>query len=349
MEEEKIKFSLSDIETVSEYLEDDLSKKIFSNRILFSITKDYSYIREIVCSFGEGKRVAEIIKETNAPIGVFGAGAVGEQIATTFGEYITSFIDNNKMGVFAGHNILSLDDFCSEYPNGYIIITPKFHYNDILEQLKEKKINESRILNLGLEYSNLNHKQYFDLPELREEEKDEEVFIDCGGFDGSTTLDFFAWRRAGNKENFDDDYAYVWEPDSKNCSKIRQKLQGVRYQIVDKGTWEGRATIGFCGDGSSNGTVSQMSDKTIELDSIDRICERTSTFIKMDIEGSELEALIGAKNVITQNKPKLAISVYHKPNDIIILPQLIKSMNPSYRLWLRHYSFGANETVLYAL
>ena len=170
MEEEKIKFSLSDIETVSEYLEDDLSKKIFSNRILFSITKDYSYIREIVCSFGEGKRVAEIIKETNAPIGVFGAGAVGEQIATTFGEYITSFIDNNKMGVFAGHNIHSLDDFCSEYPNGYIIITPKFHYNDILEQLKEKKINESRILNLGLEYSNLNHKQYFDLPELREEE-----------------------------------------------------------------------------------------------------------------------------------------------------------------------------------
>ena len=69
----------------------------------------------------------------------------------------------------------------------------------------------------------------------------------------------------------------------------------------------------------------------------------------MDIEGSEGKALLGARKTITENKPKLAICVYHKPEDIIELPQIVLDMNPNYKLYLRHYSYTDTETVLYAI
>ena len=73
------------------------------------------------------------------------------------------------------------------------------------------------------------------------------------------------------------------------------------------------------------------------------------TFIKMDIEGAELEALRGAESIIRKQRPKLAICVYHKPEDIWTIPMYILSLQNDYRLFLRHYSFGDTETVLYAI
>lgn len=73
------------------------------------------------------------------------------------------------------------------------------------------------------------------------------------------------------------------------------------------------------------------------------------TFIKMDIEGAELAALKGAKNTIKMYKPKLAICVYHNPLDIIEIPKLIKEIEPSYKLYLRHYSKFYSDTILYAI
>ncbi len=73
------------------------------------------------------------------------------------------------------------------------------------------------------------------------------------------------------------------------------------------------------------------------------------SFIKMDIEGFEAEALRGAKKSIAQHKPKLAISIYHKPEDFIVLPELIKSICPSYRFYLDHYTIFDADTILYAI
>jgi hypothetical protein len=69
----------------------------------------------------------------------------------------------------------------------------------------------------------------------------------------------------------------------------------------------------------------------------------------MDIEGAELEALRGAKNVIKHNKPKLAICVYHKPNDLISIPQYIKGLVGDYKFYLRQHQFVSWDMVLYAL
>ena len=69
----------------------------------------------------------------------------------------------------------------------------------------------------------------------------------------------------------------------------------------------------------------------------------------MDIEGSEYNALLGSRRIIREQKPKLAICVYHKPEDIIQIPELILSINNEYRFYIRHYSTIGGETVLYAL
>jgi hypothetical protein len=69
----------------------------------------------------------------------------------------------------------------------------------------------------------------------------------------------------------------------------------------------------------------------------------------MDIEGAEKEAIIGAKNIIKQNHPKLAICVYHKPEDIYQLPQLIYEIDSSYKFTLQQHEDGVYDTVLYAV
>ena len=72
------------------------------------------------------------------------------------------------------------------------------------------------------------------------------------------------------------------------------------------------------------------------------------TFIKMDIEGAEQKALHGAGKIIKKYRPKLAISVYHLPNDIIEIPLMIHNMVSEYQLFLRHHYSNHWETVLYA-
>lgn len=73
------------------------------------------------------------------------------------------------------------------------------------------------------------------------------------------------------------------------------------------------------------------------------------TYIKMDIEGSELKALEGAQNIIKKYVPRLAICIYHKPEDIILIEEYILSMNSDYHFYIRHYASNMWETVLYAV
>ena len=88
----------------------------------------------------------------------------------------------------------------------------------------------------------------------------------------------------------------------------------------------------------------------VQVVSLDRVLgDEIVSFIKMDIEGAEHNGLLGAEKQIRANRPKLAISIYHKPEDMWDLPGLILSFQPDYKLYLRHYSIAASETVLYAI
>jgi hypothetical protein len=95
-----------------------------------------------------------------------------------------------------------------------------------------------------------------------------------------------------------------------------------------------------------------ITPKCIE-DSLDNILgtrnlsDNNNLYIKMDIEGWEMNALKGAENLIKTLKPKLAICVYHKPNDFLEIYNYIKELNPNYKIYLRHYTEGVVETVMY--
>lgn len=69
----------------------------------------------------------------------------------------------------------------------------------------------------------------------------------------------------------------------------------------------------------------------------------------MDVEGAELRALQGAEKTIRRCKPTLAVSVYHRPEDFLAIPEYIDSLGMNYRYYLRCYSQTGCETVLYAV
>lgn len=76
---------------------------------------------------------------------------------------------------------------------------------------------------------------------------------------------------------------------------------------------------------------------------------RPVTYTKLDVEGSELRALKGAINTIKTYKPKMAISIYHKPEDILEIPIFLESLDMGYKYYIRYYQTRKEETILYVL
>ena len=90
--------------------------------------------------------------------------------------------------------------------------------------------------------------------------------------------------------------------------------------------------------------------RTAEVKKLDDVLsDKDITFIKMDIEGAEVEALKGAENIIRNKKPKLAICLYHRTSDFWTIPEMLHKMNPNYKFGvMHHYKYNCWETVLYA-
>ena len=100
---------------------------------------------------------------------------------------------------------------------------------------------------------------------------------------------------------------------------------------------------------SGSSRINEKGLEKIKTISIDEMLDGDkATYIKFDIEGAEMAALEGAKKTIQKHKPKLAISIYHKEDDLWKIPFYIKEKYPWYRLYMRHYTSVTTETVLYA-
>ena len=126
-------------------------------------------------------------------------------------------------------------------------------------------------------------------------------------------------------------------------------------EVLPYGLWSEKTKLTFLSGEGSLSTVFKKSRIpkykaiSLDVDSIDDLCAAEKvTLIKMDIEGSEQEALRGAEKVIKRDKPRLAICIYHKPEDFYEIPLMIKAMVPEYKLYIRHHSESWHETVVYA-
>ncbi|HBG48363.1 MAG TPA: hypothetical protein DDW90_02410 [Cyanobacteria bacterium UBA9971] len=119
-------------------------------------------------------------------------------------------------------------------------------------------------------------------------------------------------------------------------------------EFIKKGLYSKSAVFRFNSLGGLGSTIDQDGNTRIEVASIDEVLDKKADYIKMDIEGAELEALKGAKKQLEQGV-QLAISLYHKSEDIWEIPEYIKHVNPDYKFYLRHYTNAIFETVLYAV
>ncbi len=172
-----------------------------------------------------------------------------------------------------------------------------------------------------------------------------EVFIDGGAYVGDTIESFRNVYMNGNDSSF---MAYAWEPDEKNWKILKKTCAGLNVKIVPYGLWSKKESLTFTENVSGNSCIDKNGNKIVRVDSIDNIHGNEKiTFIKMDIEGAEIEALKGAKNVIMNQKPKLAICIYHKPEHLFEIPLLIHEFVPEYKFYIRHHSDTLSETVLY--
>lgn len=183
-----------------------------------------------------------------------------------------------------------------------------------------------------------------EIEEFRLSEK--EGFVDCGAYDGDTIRSF--------KIRTNDKFKKIWafEPDADNFVRLVdyvEKEQDKRIEVINGGVYSQNTDMFFRGNCSTTSALAQTGEEKVRVYQLDSIIDEPVTYIKMDIEGSEKEALSGAKRIIAEYKPKLAICIYHKIEDFWEIPLLIKMLNPDYKIYIRNYEDRIDETICYAV
>mgnify|MGYP002700322672 CR=1 FL=1 len=180
-------------------------------------------------------------------------------------------------------------------------------------------------------------------------------FVDCGAFNGDTMEDLMLLQRNGI---LDVEYCVSFEPDNQNLSQLNKAITKfidrdirARLLVYPCGVWSENTVLNFSEGQTSSSTFSGGNGGTsVPVVSIDNcLYGMAPSFIKMDIEGAEQQALSGAKSTIRKYKPTLAICVYHKPADLWEIPELIDDIWPGYDMYLRVHEHMGLSTVLYCV
>lgn len=166
--------------------------------------------------------------------------------------------------------------------------------------------------------------------------KSGESYVDLGAYNGDTAEEFISLCG---------DYRAVWalEPDARSYSKLCARLVGYEnIHALNAASWSCDAALTFYRRGGRNSSVNDGRGKAVEIParSVDSVLAgKAATLIKMDVEGCEKETLEGAAKTLAQFAPKLIVSLYHRNEDIFVLPELIQKLGGEYRMYLRHHPY----------
>lgn len=155
-----------------------------------------------------------------------------------------------------------------------------------------------------------------------------EIFLDCGAYDGDTVLEFAT--KAGKYRHI-----YAIEPDKKNYSKLIENTSHLEnITFLNLAVHSDSSPLPFMSKNGRNSKASVNSNDFIPANSIDNILGgKDVTYIKLDVEGNEYNAILGAKQTILKYKPKLQISSYHRLCDIFELPLMAKNIRSDYKVY----------------
>lgn len=175
------------------------------------------------------------------------------------------------------------------------------------------------------------------------------AFVDCGAYIGDTFEELI--------KHHDVEYYFGFEPDVssfKRLAEIVNKYPRVKSVLFPLGVGRKNEFLKFStasGGGSSMHHIPYNSAErtVIQVIPLDDVLKGfDNLMIKMDVEGAEISALEGAREIITGTKPDLAVCVYHRVSDLWQIPLILKEWVPEYKFYLRNHFIGTIETILYA-
>lgn len=179
-----------------------------------------------------------------------------------------------------------------------------------------------------------------ELIQLDSSPSSKEVYLDLGAYNGDTIEEFL--------ELTDNNYHKIiaLEPDTKNFKKLKKNVETNQIAntiLINKGIWNENTTLFFSNSGGRQSTLVDATKLEVDVTTINTICKEAQldepiTFIKMDVEGAEIEALTGGDIFIAKDKPKLFIAAYHRDNDLFLLPELITKL-ADYNIYLRKHPY----------
>ena len=167
--------------------------------------------------------------------------------------------------------------------------------------------------------------------------------IDCGAYNGDTITHLL-------HQGYNIEKILAFEPDLENFEELAHKFSNIDHYYFPCGVSSCNCLVNFnagSGEGSHQISEGGISVPMVRIDDI--APHFAPNLIKMDVEGGEFEALLGAKNTISNYKPGLAISLYHRPEDIFDLPLLIESWGLGYKFYIRGHQHSSFDSVLYAM
>ena len=227
-------------------------------------------------------------------------------------------------------------------PKDALYIIENNVFSEYTEILSQKNIDSSQCVQDICAWQN----EYF-IPEILPL-GEHEVFVDAGAYTGDTISRFLAYVN----QRYDKIFAF--EPDESNfrkCQEYITKVGSDNIKLYCSGLWDKNQRLSFDSKADMSSAVDMGGNYEIDVVALDELLgigQRIS-LVKMDIEGAELKALYGMKCLIKEYKPKLAISIYHKAEDIIAIPLYLKQLNPDYRFYLRHSNSYIYDSILFAV
>ena len=252
------------------------------------------------------------------------------------------------------HNKFYIDDFLKENDREKVINSLKNLF-EILEDEESCRVL-TRIIEewTRSEYSYGQLDDIYSIPQYFPvnimQSSDKECFVDCGAYNGDSISDFLNYSK-GKFEKY-----YAFELNNKNCEELRTNIEmnyediKEKFVVENKGVSKETKEVRY-EDGCEGSKINQYGMEKGQIVALDDYFSNNQevTFIKMDIEGAEMDALVGAKKLIEMQQPKLAICLYHKPDDLWKIPLYIKKINKKYNIYIRHHTDLMNETVCYAI
>ncbi len=231
------------------------------------------------------------------------------------------FLESHEEEINLAHSLLA-DDFSKKVFEGYV----NFQFGGEIALLKEIETEESEAYTNILNLTN------------------QETFVDIGAYRGDTIEKFLNYTNRKYKN------IVAAEPDKKTFLKLLKNCEGLgNFKGLNVAVTDFDGEIGFSSLAGRQSAVGGIN--MIQALSLPSLCKGVEpSFIKIDAEGCELEILKGGENILKEYKPKMNIAAYHKSEDIFKLPILINSIDPSYKIHLRHHPYiPAWDTLYYCI